>query len=94
MRPGRPETKRELPDIKTNSKEIIMGARITWTESSTTYYKYSAELTDEQAELFETDEQKFFEEVDFFANGSVEWEDVKDHDAEDFEVEYDDEEEE
>ena len=38
-----------------------MGARITWTESSTTYYKYSAELTDEQAELFETDEQKFFE---------------------------------
>lgn len=70
-----------------------MAIKITWTESSTTYYHYSAEITEEQAELFETDEQKFFEEVDFFANGIVEWEDVKDHDAEDFEIEEDEDEE-
>lgn len=66
-----------------------MGKKITWTESSTTYYHYSAELTDEQAALFEEDEQRFFGEVDFMANQNLEWEDVKDHDADDFELEDD-----
>lgn len=66
-----------------------MGKKITWTESSTTYYHYSAELTDEQAALFEEDEQRFFGEVDFMANQNIEWEDVKDHDADDFELEDD-----
>lgn len=66
-----------------------MGKKITWTESSTTYYKYSAELTEEQAALFESDEARFFAEVDFMANQNLEWEDVKDHDADDFELEED-----
>jgi hypothetical protein len=66
-----------------------MGKKITWVESSTTYYKYSAELTDEQAALFEEDEQRFFGEVDFMANSNLEWEDVKDHDADEFELEDD-----
>lgn len=66
-----------------------MGKKITWTESSTTYYHYSAELTEEQAELFETDEEKFFAEVDFRADSNLEWEDVKDHDDDDFEIEED-----
>lgn len=66
-----------------------MGKKITWTESSTTYYHYSAELTDEQAALFEEDEQRFFEEVDFRADSNLEWEDVKDHDDDDFEIEED-----
>jgi hypothetical protein len=69
-----------------------MAIKITWTESSTTYYHYSAEITEEQADLFETDEAKFFDEVDFRNNQELEWEDVKDHDAEDFEIEEDDEE--
>jgi len=64
-----------------------MGKRITWTESTTTYYGYSAELTDEQAALFEEDEDKFFEEVDFRGDATLEWEDQKDHDAEDFDLE-------
>lgn len=66
-----------------------MGKKITWTESSTTYYHYSAELTDEQAALFEEDEQRFFEEVDFRADSNLEREDVKDHDDDDFEIEED-----
>ena len=71
-----------------------MAIKITWTESSTTYYHYSAEITEEQADLFETDEVKFFDEVDFRHDQVLEWEDVKDHDAEDFEIEEDDEDEE
>ena len=68
-----------------------MGKKITWVESTTTYYKYSAELTDEQAELFETDEERFFEEVDFKGDSNLEWEDQKEHDDEDFEIEDDEE---
>ena len=69
-----------------------MAIKITWTESSTTYYHYSAEITEEQAELFETDEARFFDEVDFRHDPVLEWEDIKDHEAEDFEIEEDDEE--
>lgn len=68
-----------------------MGKKITWVESTTTYYKYSAELTEEQAELFETDEERFFEEVDFKGDSNLEWEDQKEHDDEDFEIEDDEE---
>ena len=49
----------------TYTKYFNMGKKITWIESTTTYYKYSAKLTDEQAKLFEEDEDKFYEEVDF-----------------------------
>ena len=70
-----------------------MAIKITWTESSTTYYHYSAEITEEQADLFDTDPEKFFNEVDFRNNQELEWEDVKDHDAEDFEIDEDDEDE-
>ena len=70
-----------------------MGKRITWTESYTTICKYSAELTDEEAKLFEEDEDRFFEEVDYSANQELEWDDVNDHGREDFEIEYDEEDE-
>jgi len=66
-----------------------MGKKITWIVSRTTYYKFSAELTDEQAKLFEEDEDKFFREVDFMGDSNLEWEDEKEHDAEDFELEDD-----
>jgi hypothetical protein len=36
-----------------------MGKKITWFESYVTICKYSAEITDEQAKLFEEDEDKF-----------------------------------
>jgi hypothetical protein len=66
-----------------------MGKKITWIESTTTYYKYSAKLTDEQAKLFEEDEDKFFSKVDFRADANLEWEDEKEHESEDFELESD-----
>ena len=70
-----------------------MAIKITWTESSTTSYHYSAEITEEQADLFDADPEKFFAEVDFRHDQELEWEDIKDHDAEDFEIEEDDEDE-
>jgi hypothetical protein len=66
-----------------------MAIKITWTESSTTYYHYSAEVTAEQADLFETDPERFFDEVDFRHDPVLEWEDIKDHDVEDYEIEED-----
>ena len=42
-----------------------MGKRLVWFESYKTICKYSVELTDEQVKLFEEDEEKFYEEVDF-----------------------------
>lgn len=64
-----------------------MGKKITWIESYTTTCKYSAELTDEEAKLFEEDEDRFFNEVDYTADQELEWEDLKDHGKEDFEIE-------
>lgn len=69
-----------------------MGKRITWTESYTTTCKYSAELTDEESKLFEEDEDRFFNEVDYTANQELEWDDEKDHGREDFEIEDDEDE--
>ena len=43
----------------------IMTKKITWFESYTTICKYSAEITDEEAKLFEEDEDKFFDEVNY-----------------------------
>lgn len=66
-----------------------MGKKITWIESYTTTCKYSAELTDEEAKLFEEDEDRFFEEVDYTADQELEWEDLKTHGTEDFQIEDD-----
>jgi hypothetical protein len=66
-----------------------MGKKLVWFESYTTRCKYSAELTDEEAELFENDEEKFFSEVDYTANQELEWDDVQDNHSEDFEIEED-----
>jgi hypothetical protein len=64
-----------------------MGKKITWYESYKTVCKYSAELTDEEAKLFEEDQDRFFEEVDYQANQELEWDDVEDNDFYDFELE-------
>ena len=41
-----------------------MGKKLVWFESYTTIVKYSTQITDEQAEQFEEDEEKFLEEFD------------------------------
>ena len=49
-----------------------MAKKLVWFESYTTICKYSTELTDEEAALFEEDEEKFFEEVDYQDNQELE----------------------
>jgi len=66
-----------------------MAKRLVWFESYTTICKYSAEITDEEAALFEEDQDKFFEEVDYQGNQDLEWDKITDEDMYDFEVEED-----
>jgi hypothetical protein len=66
-----------------------MAKKLVWFESYTTICKYSAELTDEEAELFENDEDRFFEEVDYQGNQYLEWDKITDEDMYDFEIEED-----
>lgn len=64
-----------------------MAKKLVWFESYTTICKYSAELTDEEAELFENDEERFFEEVDYQGNQHLEWDKITDEDMYDFDIE-------
>ncbi len=64
-----------------------MAKKITWFESYTTICKYSAEITDEEAALFEEDQDRFFEEVDYQGNQDLEWDKITDEDMYDFEIE-------
>ena len=66
-----------------------MAKKLVWFESYTTICKYSAELTDEEADLFEQDEEKFFEEVDYQGNQELEWDKIDDEGTYDFEIEED-----
>ncbi len=66
-----------------------MTKKITWFESYTTICKYSAEITDEEAALFEEDQDRFFEEVDYQGNQDLEWDKITDEDMYDFEIEED-----
>ena len=66
-----------------------MGKKLVWFESYTTICKYSAELTDEEAKLFEEDEEKFYEEVDFRGDQELEWDKIEDEDEYDFSIEED-----
>jgi len=66
-----------------------MGKKLTWFESYTVINKYSAELTDEEAQLFEEDEDRFFEEVDYMGDQELEWDKIKNEVVYDFEIEED-----
>jgi hypothetical protein len=66
-----------------------MAKKLVWFESYTTICKYSAELTDEEAALFEEDQDRFFEEVDYQGNQDLEWDKITDEDMYDFEIEED-----
>jgi hypothetical protein len=64
-----------------------MAKKLVWFESYTTICKYSSELTDEEAALFEEDEDRFYEEVDFRGNQDLEWDKITNEDEYDFEIE-------
>jgi hypothetical protein len=64
-----------------------MAKKITWLESYTTTLKYSAIISDEEAELFETDEDRFFDEVSFRDNQELEWDKIDDEESFDFDIE-------
>ena len=64
-----------------------MAKKLVWFESYTTICKYSAELTDEEASLFEEDQDRFFEEVDYQGNKDLEWDKITDEDMYDFDIE-------
>jgi hypothetical protein len=66
-----------------------MAKKLVWFESYTTICKYSTELTDEEAALFEEDEDRFYEELDFRGNQDLEWDKITDEDEYDFEIEDD-----
>lgn len=62
--------------------------KITWFESFTTICKYSSEITEEEAKLFEEDPDRFYEEVDFRSNQDLEFDKIKDEDTYDFSLDY------
>ena len=64
-----------------------MAKKLVWFESYTTICKYSVELTDEEVELFENDEDRFYEEIDFRGNQDLEWDKITDEDEYDFDIE-------
>jgi len=66
-----------------------MGKKLVWFESYKTICKYSAELTHEEAKLFEEDEEKFYEEVDFRGNQEFDCDKIQDEDEYDFSIEED-----
>ena len=68
-----------------------MARKLVWFESYTTICKYSAELTDEEAQLFEEDEDRFYEEVDFRGNQDLEWDKITNEAEYDFGIEEDEE---
>jgi hypothetical protein len=61
--------------------------KITWTESYTTTCKYSAEISEEDAKLFEEDQDKFFDESDFRDNSELEWDKIDNEEWYDYEIE-------
>ena len=60
--------------------------KLTWNESYTTTAHYSAIITEEQAKLFKENKDKFFEEVDYSEDQQLEWDNIGDEDAHDFEI--------
>jgi hypothetical protein len=61
--------------------------KFTWFESFTTICKYSAEITEEQAELFKTNPDLFFEQVSYQDNQILEWDKIEDEDWYDYQLE-------
>jgi hypothetical protein len=64
-----------------------MGRKLVWAESYTSITGYSVDLTDEQAELYETDRDKFFDEVFYELDRNVEWDKIKNEETWDMKLE-------
>jgi hypothetical protein len=64
-----------------------MVKKLVWFEKFTTICKYSAEISDEDAELFYQDEQKFLDEVDYRSNQDLEWDSIEDEETYDISIE-------
>jgi hypothetical protein len=64
-----------------------MAKKLVWFEKFTTICKYSAEISDEDAELFYQDEQKFLDEVDYRSNQDLEWDSIEDEETYDISIE-------
>lgn len=64
-----------------------MAKKLVWYETYVTICKYSTKLTDEQAKLFEEDEDRFYEEVDFRSDQELEWDKIKNEEESDFQIE-------
>jgi hypothetical protein len=61
--------------------------KLTWTVTFSTTAKYSAEISDEDAKLFEENPDEFFDTVDYDGNQELMWEDFSDEDTDNFEIE-------
>jgi hypothetical protein len=68
-----------------------MSRKLVWVESYTTITGYSAELTDEQLELYESDRDKFIDEVFYELDRDVEWDKIKNEETWDIKLEGSDE---
>lgn len=66
-----------------------MGKKLVWFESYTTICKYSAELTDEEAQLFEEDQDRFFDEVSYRDVQDLEWDKIANEEQYDYQIEED-----
>jgi hypothetical protein len=66
-----------------------MGKKLVWFESYTTIVKYSTQITDEQAQQFEEDQEKFLEEFDYTADQDFEWDKIRNEERGDFDIEED-----
>jgi len=64
-----------------------MGKKLVWFEKFTTICKYTTEISDEEAELFNEDEQRFYDEVDYQSNQDLEWDSIEDGETYDFSIE-------
>jgi hypothetical protein len=64
-----------------------MGKKLVWFEKFTTICKYTTEISDEEAELFNEDEQRFYDEVDYQSNQDLEWDSIEDEETYDFSIE-------
>jgi hypothetical protein len=66
---------------------FVTMAKLTWYSTYTTTVKYSAEITDEEAQLFNDNPEEFFESVDYESNKVLEWDEISGEDDTDFELE-------
>jgi len=64
-----------------------MAKKLVWFEKFTTICKYTTEISDEEAELFNEDEQRFYDEVDYQSNQDLEWDSIEDGETYDFSIE-------